>query len=196
MLLNRICQVSDIGFMNFVWNMKCSVSLIQILSCWCWKWNILGYVDQYHGCWCPGSLSPGHQQPWSCLCRINRSLSSKGKNFNYLTFHCSLRHQGRGDRDRCDPSERGVSGSAAGRTTGDAASPARDWLKISLPWMSCNNRACHPPWWPLLVLLSWCPVFMSSHRNSFKDQAPVDEIYGCLIFKWVTVTWLHDRVPG
>ena len=99
--------------------------------------------------------SPGHQQPWSCLCRINRSLSSKGKNFNYLTFHCSLRHQGRGDRDRCDPSERGVSGSTAGSTAGDAASPAWDWLKISPPWISCNNRAYHPPWWPLLVLLSW-----------------------------------------
>ena len=26
--------------------------------------------------------------------------------------------------------------------------------------------------------------------NSFKDRAPVDEIYACPIFKWVAVTWL------
>ena len=28
---------------------------------WCWNWNILGWLGQYHACWCPGSL--GHQQP-------------------------------------------------------------------------------------------------------------------------------------
>ena len=44
--------------------------------------------------------------------------------------------------------------------------------------------------WPLLELLSWCPIL--SHCKSFEDQAPVDEIYGCLIFKWVAMTWLHD----
>ena len=30
--------------------------------------------------------SPGHQQPWYLLCRINRSLFSMGKNSNYLIF--------------------------------------------------------------------------------------------------------------
>ena len=29
----------------------------------------------------------------------------------------------------------------------------------------------------------------SSLCNAFEDQAPVDEIYGCLIFKWVSETW-------
>ena len=29
----------------------------------------------------------------------------------------------------------------------------------------------------------------SSHCNSAEDQAPVDFIYGCLIFNWVVVTW-------
>ena len=28
--------------------------------------------------------SPGHQQPWYSLCRISRSLSYSGRNFNYL----------------------------------------------------------------------------------------------------------------
>ena len=36
--------------------------------------------------------------------------------------------------------------------------------------------------------------FLLSHCNSFDDRAPVDEIYGCPIFKWVEVTWLNDRV--
>ena len=29
-----------------------------------------------------------------------------------------------------------------------------------------------------------------------EDRAPVDEIYGCPIFKWVAETWLHHQVPG
>ena len=33
------------------------------------------------------------------------------------------------------------------------------------------------PWWPLLGLLHWCPIFMSSHINSFQGRAPVDFIY-------------------
>ena len=33
------------------------------------------------------------------------------------------------------------------------------------------------PWWPSLGLLSWCPVFKSSHCNSFEDRAYVDGIY-------------------
>ena len=28
------------------------------------------------------------------------------------------------------------------------------------------------PWWPLLGLLSWCPIIKSCHYNWFKDQAP------------------------
>ena len=35
-----------------------------------------------------------------------------------------------------------------------------------------------------------------SHCNSLEDRAPVDGIYGGPIFKWIVVTWLHDRVPG
>ena len=41
------------------------------------------------------------------------------------------------------------------------------------------------PWWPLLGL--WCYSgalsLKSRHCNSFEDRAPVDEIYGCPIFK-------------
>ena len=56
-------------------------------------------------------------------------------------------------------------------------------------------RVCHPGgnnWDYYPGALS----FESSHYNSFKDGAPVHEIYGCPIFKSVTVTWLADRVPG
>ena len=45
-------------------------------------------------------------------------------------------------------------------------------------------------WQPLLMLLSLYPVMESSLCNSFEDQEPVDFIYGCMIFKWVAVTWL------
>ena len=49
---------------------------------------------------------------------------------------------------------------------------------------------------PFLGLLSWYPVMWSSLCNSFQDQAPVDFIYGCLIFKWVAVSWFLDRALG
>ena len=32
-----------------------------------------------------------------------------------------------------------------------------------------------------------------SHCNSFEDQASVDEICGCMIFKWVAVSWSKTR---
>ena len=38
--------------------------------------------------------------------------------------------------------------------------------------------------WGPLLLLSWHPIFKSSHCYSFEDRAPVAE------------TWQHDRVPG
>ena len=55
--------------------------------------------------------------------------------------------------------------------------------------------------WPLLGLPSSYLVTLSSLCNSFEDEAPVDEtpvdeIYGCPIFKWVAETWLKDRAPG
>ena len=34
-----------------------------------------------------------------------------------------------------------------------------------------------------------------SRCNSFDDRAPVDFIYGCPIFRWVSETWLHDKIP-
>ena len=50
--------------------------------------------------------------------------------------------------------------------------------------------------WQLPGLLFWYPIFESSGCNSFEDRAPVDQIYGCPIFKWVAKLCLHDRVPG
>ena len=56
-----------------------------------------------------------------------------------------------------------------------------------------HNRAWHPSghhwdYYPGALF------FESSHCKLFGDQALVDEIYGCLIFKWVSETWQHDRV--
>ena len=51
-------------------------------------------------------------------------------------------------------------------------------------------------WWILLGLLSWYPLWSPSLCSSFEDLAPVDEIYGCPIFKCAAVTWLKDRAPG
>ena len=61
-------------------------------------------------------------------------------------------------------------------------------------------------WWPLLVLhvLSWCPIFKSSHCSSFDNQVPVDGIDGYLFVKWVSdltkwvgtssvVSWMATR---
>ena len=42
----------------------------------------------------------------------------------------------------------------------------------------------------LMRLLSLYHVMQSKSWFSFEDQASVDEIYGCPIFKWGAVTWL------
>ena len=59
-------------------------------------------------------------------------------------------------------------------------------------------------WWSHAVLVC-CPgghywnyypgalSLKSSHCYSIKDKAPVDFIYGCLIFKWVAESGLHDE---
>ena len=47
----------------------------------------------------------------------------------------------------------------------------------------------------LLGLLSWWPIFESSHYNLYEDQAPVDFICRCQIVSWVVETWLYKRVP-
>ena len=58
--------------------------------------------------------------------------------------------------------------------------------------LDMSHRA-HHPWWPLLGLLSWCLIFMSSYCNSFEDRAPVDFIYRCLDLQmncWDLTSWL------
>ena len=59
---------------------------------------------------------------------------------------------------------------------------------------SCNKSML--PWQLLLRPLSWCPIFKSSHCNSFEDRAPVDFIYGCPIFKWVSEPYLMTYSHG
>ena len=46
---------------------------------------------------------------------------------------------------------------------------------------------------PLLMHWSYCSLALSHWHE---DWAPVDEIYGYLIFRWVKVTWLNYRIPG
>ena len=40
------------------------------------------------------------------------------------------------------------------------------------------------PWWALLALPSWKPVFMSRHCSPFVERTPVDFIYRSPIFTW------------
>ena len=42
-------------------------------------------------------------------------------------------------------------------------------------------KACCP------VAITWGLISWSPQSSSFEDQAPVDFIYGCLIFKWVSL---------
>ena len=48
------------------------------------------------------------------------------------------------------------------------------------------------PWWPILGLLSWCPIHKSRLFNSYGDWASLDFIYRCLIFRWFAETLSHD----
>ena len=61
-------------------------------------------------------------------------------------------------------------------------------------WILQTDYWDMPPRRYLLELPFRYPYFKSSHCNSFEDRAPVDFIYGCLIFVWVAETWLHGRV--
>ena len=51
------------------------------------------------------------------------------------------------------------------------------------------------PWKPLQQLISWYPIFKSSHCNSFDDRAPMDFFTGSLILKWAAefTTWQGTR---
>ena len=40
------------------------------------------------------------------------------------------------------------------------------------------------PWWQLLELLSWSPIFNSSHCSLFEDGTPLNSICRCSILKW------------
>ena len=45
------------------------------------------------------------------------------------------------------------------------------------------------------VALLWCPILKSSRCNLFEDGAPVDEIYGSPIIKYVTEGLQSDSSP-
>ena len=76
------------------------------------------------------------------------------------------------------------------------------WFKAKvLDWYldflcTVGNQQGISPWWPLLGLLPWCPIFNSSHCNSFEDQATLEFIYGCLIFRWVAATFTTWQGTG
>ena len=62
-----------------------------------------------------------------------------------------------------------------------------------------KNWIGHVTWWPLMELLSWYPLIMTSHRNSFENRLPVwvhvwrsgTRVYGCTFEDRVPV-WVHD----
>ena len=46
-----------------------------------------------------------------------------------------------------------------------------------------------------LVVVTGASILVpASHRHSFEDQALIDEIYGCLVLRWVAETWLPDSL--
>ena len=47
-----------------------------------------------------------------------------------------------------------------------------------------------------MIKMARYPYMWSGLCNSFEDRVPVDETYGCPIFKWATVTWLNSLRPG
>ena len=49
-------------------------------------------------------------------------------------------------------------------------------------------------WWPLMELLLWYLLKLVNSYNSLEEWVPVDKIYRHLIFKWVAVTSLKDRI--
>ena len=61
-------------------------------------------------------------------------------------------------------------------------------FEVSIATQGDSNRV-HLPWCPKLGFLFWCPIFNLNLSNLFEDQAPVDEIYGCPMFKWIVETW-------
>ena len=69
-------------------------------------------------------------------------------------------------------------------------------FNVEITTTNTHLKSGMSPQWPLLVPLSWCPTFKSSHCNSFEDGAPVDFIYGYPIFKCIAKTSPHDRAPG
>ena len=50
------------------------------------KWIHLGWISQYHCCWCPGDARSQGISSNDIDCRRNRSLSSRRKAFNYLCY--------------------------------------------------------------------------------------------------------------
>ena len=81
------------------------------------------------------------------------------------------------------------------------------WLGAHMKWFPvkvmhfCTSNLWHHcivaiegvwPWLPSLGLLSWYPIFESSHCNSFENRASMDETCWCHIFKW----WLNSSPSG
>ena len=59
------------------------------------------------------------------------------------------------------------SGSSRSR---DRTHPGALWIQT---WVMIQDKLYFSPWWPLLWLLTWYPIFKSSHCNSFEERAPV-----------------------
>ena len=78
------------------------------------------------------------------------------------------------------------SGSSRSR---DRTHPGALWIQT---WVMIQDKLYFSPWWPLLWLLTWYPIFKSSHCNSFEERAPVSRTH----FQMNYVTWLHAGHQG
>ena len=46
----------------------------------------------------------------------------------------------------------------------------------------------------IIITIIVIPIHVVKALHSFEDQAPVDEIYMWLIWKWVVVSWTKDKI--
>ena len=84
-LLNRIQNVC-ISFNNFNYILWYTLSLTRTM----WGLSYLSLTRRISCLLMPWLLAlPGHQQPWYWLCKISKSWSYTGKDFNYL-WHVSV----------------------------------------------------------------------------------------------------------
>ena len=179
------------------------------------KLEYLCELDFYHACWCLGSLChqviSNHSIKYAgkipCACAIlvlrnYRKCKHMSSEINSGLSELSYLQATKGASSWSSFSQSSFS-QAAGNWNTSTADGSAVWdlfgCSSGLPVERISMRISIGN--VTLVVITGITVLVpfflkSSHCNPFEDKAPVDFIYRCLIFKWVVVTWLHDRVRG